>query len=80
MADLYGDLEDRLGGLEDLRANGAGGWAVDRMHRHSARWWRAARRASLRSEGAYATTGVTFAVGTAVTLGVGRPPDGAGPA
>jgi ATP-binding cassette subfamily B protein/ATP-binding cassette subfamily C protein len=70
LADLYGDLEDRLGGLEDLRANGAGGWAVDRMHRHSARWWRAARRASFRSEGAYATTGVTFAGGTAVTLGV----------
>jgi ABC-type multidrug transport system fused ATPase/permease subunit len=70
LAQLYGDLEDRLGGLEDLRANGAGAWAVDRMHRHSARWWRAARRAALRAEGAYASTGITFAVGTAVTLGV----------
>lgn len=67
---LYGDLEDRLGGLEDLRANGAGDWAVDRLHRHSARWWRAARTASFRGEGAYALTGVTFAVGTAATLGV----------
>jgi ATP-binding cassette subfamily B protein len=67
---LYGDLEDRLGGLEDLRANGAGGWAVDRLHRHSARAWRAARRATLRSEGAYAVTGATFAVGTAATLAV----------
>lgn len=70
VAHLYGDLEDRLGGLEDLRANGAGAWAVDRLHRGSARWWRAARRASLRSEGAYASTGVTFALGTAATLGV----------
>lgn len=70
LAHLYGDLEDRLGGLEDLRANGAGAWAVDRLHRHSARAWRAARQASLRSEGAYASTGITFAVGTAVTLGV----------
>ncbi len=70
LAHLYGDLEDRLGGLEDLRANGAGAWAVDRLHRHSARGWRAARQASLRSEGAYASTGITFAVGTAVTLGV----------
>jgi ATP-binding cassette subfamily B protein/ATP-binding cassette subfamily C protein len=70
MAHLYGDLEDRLGGLEDLRANGAGGWAVDRLHRHSARAWRTARRASVRSEGAYAATGITFAVGTAATLGV----------
>lgn len=67
---LYGDLEERLGGLEDIRANGAGPWAVDRLHRHSARWWRASRRASLRGEGGYATTGITFAVGTAVTLGV----------
>ena len=68
LSHLYGDLEDRLGGLEDLRANGAGGWALDRLHRHSARWWRAARRASLRGEGAYAATAVTFAVGTAATL------------
>lgn len=70
LSHLYGDLEDRLGGLEDLRANGAGPWAVDRLHRHSARWWRNARRASLRSESAYATTGITFAVGTAATLAV----------
>lgn len=70
MGHLYGDLEDRLGGLEDLRANGAGGWAVDRLHRHSARNWRAARRATLRSEGAYAATGATFALGTAATLAV----------
>ncbi|HXH59336.1 ABC transporter ATP-binding protein [Iamia sp.] len=67
---LYGDLEERLGGLEDIRANGAGPWAVDRLHRSSARWWRAARQASLRGEGGYASTGITFAVGTAVTLGV----------
>ncbi|WCO65570.1 ABC transporter ATP-binding protein [Iamia majanohamensis] len=70
LSHLYGDLEERLGGLEDIRANGAGPWAVDRLHRHSARWWRAARRASLRGEGGYATTGITFAVGTAATLGV----------
>lgn len=67
---LYGDLEERLGGLEDIRANGAGPWAVDRLHRSSARWWRAARQASLRGEGGYASTGITFALGTAVTLGV----------
>ena len=28
---LYGDLEERLGGLEDLRANGAGAYAVHRL-------------------------------------------------
>ena len=36
---LYGDLEERLGGLEDLRANGAGAYAVHRLEHHSARWW-----------------------------------------
>ena len=52
-AQLYGDLEERLGGLEDLRANGAGRYAVHRLLAHSARSWRAARRASLRGDGAW---------------------------
>jgi ABC-type multidrug transport system fused ATPase/permease subunit len=70
-AQLYGDLEERLGGLEDLRANGAGPYAVHRLHHHSARSWRAARRASLRGDGAYALAAVVFAVGTAGTLAAG---------
>ena len=36
-ARLYGDVEERLGGLEDLRANGAGAWAQHKLHQHSAR-------------------------------------------
>ena len=70
-AQLYGDLEERLGGLEDLRANGAGRYAVHRLHSHSARSWRAARRASLIGDGAYATAAVVFAAGTAGTLAAG---------
>ena len=70
-AQLYGDLEERLGGLEDLRANGAGRYAVHRLLAHSARSWRAARRASLRGDGAYAAAAGVFAVGTAATIGVG---------
>jgi ATP-binding cassette subfamily B protein len=70
-AQLYGDLEERLGGLEDLRANGAGGYAVHRLLGHSHRWWHAARRASLRGDGAYAAAAVVFAVGTAATLATG---------
>ncbi len=70
-AQLYGDLEERLGGLEDLRANGAGRYAVHRLHGHSARSWRAARHASLRGDGAYAAAAVVFAVGTAGTLAAG---------
>jgi ATP-binding cassette subfamily B protein len=67
-AELYGDLEERLGGLEDLRANGAGAYAVHRLHHHSARSWRAARRASLHGDSAHAAAAIVFAAGTAGTL------------
>ena len=46
---LYGDVEERLGGLEDLRANGGGPWAELQLHRNSAAWWRTARRAAARA-------------------------------
>ena len=70
-AQLYGDLEERLGGLEDLRANGAGEYAVHRLHSHSSRSWRAARRASLFGDSSYAVAAITFATGSVATLGVG---------
>ncbi|NLD77457.1 MAG: ABC transporter ATP-binding protein, partial [Acidimicrobiales bacterium] len=68
---LYGDLEERLGGLEDLRANGAGRWATHRLHHNSARWWLASRRASLRGDGALSLAGMIFATGTVVMLALG---------
>ncbi len=68
---LYGDLEERLGGLEDLRANGAGHYALHRLHEHSSRWWHAARHASYRGEGAWAAAGSAFSVGSVLTLGLG---------
>lgn len=68
---LYGDLEERLGGLEDLRANGAGAYAVHRLHEHSARWWVAARRASFLGDGAYVAAGAVFSVGSALILALG---------
>ncbi|MEZ5139798.1 MAG: ABC transporter ATP-binding protein [Acidimicrobiales bacterium] len=69
-ARLYGDLEERLGGLEDLRANGAGDWAVHQLHVHSAGWWRTTRRAARRGDGALSVGGGVFAVGSIVVLGV----------
>lgn len=68
---LYGDLEERLGGLEDLRANGAGAYAVHRLHANAARSWRAARRASLLGDGSYAFAALTFAGGSVATLALG---------
>jgi ATP-binding cassette, subfamily B, bacterial len=70
-AQLYGDLEERLGGLEDIRANGAGAHAVHRLHVNAARSWRTARRASLRGDSAYALSAIAFGAGSVATLAVG---------
>jgi ABC-type multidrug transport system fused ATPase/permease subunit len=68
---LYGDIEERLGGLEDLRANGAGGYAVHRLHEHSARVWSATRRSAKWGEGSFVLGASTFTLGTVATLAVG---------
>ncbi len=65
---LYGDLEERLGGLEDIRANGAGPWAVQKLHQHSAGWWRTARRAAARGDGGLTLAGGVFATGSVAVL------------
>lgn len=70
-ARLYGDVEERLAGLEDLRANGAGDWAVLQLHRNSAGWWRTARRAALRGDGSLSAAGAVFAVGSVAMLALG---------
>lgn len=70
-ARLYGDLEERLGGLEDLRANGAGAYAVHRLHVHSSHSWRAARNAAFLGDGAYALAATSFAAGSVATLATG---------
>jgi ATP-binding cassette subfamily B protein len=68
---LYGDLEERLGGLEDLRANGAGPYAVHRLQHHSSRWWHAARRAALLGDGSYTFAAAAFSLGSVLTLALG---------
>ena len=68
---LYGDLEERLGGLEDLRANGAGAFAVHKLHVHSAVAWRASRRASLLGDGAHALAAMVQGLGSVAILGLG---------
>jgi ABC-type multidrug transport system fused ATPase/permease subunit len=65
---LYGDLEERLGGLEDIRANGAGPWAVQKLHQHSAGWWTTARRAAARGDGGLTLAGGVFAAGSVAVL------------
>ncbi len=70
-SELYGDLEERLGGLEDLRANGAGAYAVHKLQHHSSRWWHAARRAALLGDGSYTLAASAFSLGSVLVLALG---------
>ncbi|QSB14113.1 ABC transporter ATP-binding protein [Natronosporangium hydrolyticum] len=67
-AALFGNLEERLAGAEDIRANGAGDHAVRRFHQVSAGVYRADLRANQISGGLFAGTTVAFAIGTALVL------------
>ena len=69
-AQLYGDLEERLGGLEDLRANGAGPYAVHRLH-HPAPARGSPPEHIAAGRRACAAAAIVFAMGTAGTLVAG---------
>lgn len=69
-ATLFGLLEERLAGAEDLRANGAGEHTVRRFHQASADLWRIGRRASAVGSVVLAATSVAFATGTALMAGL----------
>jgi ABC-type multidrug transport system fused ATPase/permease subunit len=69
-ATLFGNLEERFAGAEDIRANGAGRHVVNRFHQISADVYRADRRSNVIGGGLFAGTTVAFAAGTALVLGV----------
>jgi ATP-binding cassette, subfamily B, bacterial len=69
-AALYGELEESLTGVEDIRANGAGEHALGRFYRVSAAWYRAENRAARIGTAVLAGVSVAFAGGTAVLLAV----------
>ncbi|MFI9843791.1 ABC transporter ATP-binding protein [Nonomuraea sp. NPDC051941] len=67
-ARLFGMLEERLAGAEDLRANGAGEHTVRRFHQVSAALYRAEVRDARIGTTLLAGTSVAFAAGTAIML------------
>ncbi len=69
-ATLLGELEETLGGVEDIRANGAGAHLVRRFHRTSGAWFRAEDREGRISTLIVAAVSVAFAGGTALLLGL----------
>ena len=70
-ASLFGFLEERLSGTEDIRANGATAYVMRRLVERSRELLRKELRASLMGTAAFSTTIVLFAVGSAVGLGLG---------
>ncbi|HEY7106375.1 MAG TPA: ABC transporter ATP-binding protein [Acidimicrobiia bacterium] len=70
-ADLFGSIEERLAGLEDVRANGGGPHAMRRFHEVSAAAYRARARADWRGGEVATASYATFAAGTVLSLIVG---------
>jgi ATP-binding cassette subfamily B protein len=70
-AELFGFLEERLSGTEDVRANGAVGYVLRRFYQQSRpvlRHWSVASAVGVLSFG---STWVLFAIGSALSLGLG---------
>ncbi|MBI2941220.1 MAG: ABC transporter ATP-binding protein [Chloroflexi bacterium] len=70
-ADLFGFLEERLAGLEDIRANGGGAYVMRRFHQQMRNLFQRGRRAILMRSATWVLTLGLFALGSALTLGMG---------
>ena len=70
-AQLFGLLEERLAGIEDTRANGAGPYAMRRFHERMRELFEKGRRALLTRSITWLLTMGLFTVGIALTLGMG---------
>lgn len=70
-ASFYGALSEHLAGTEDLRANGATGYALRRFTEGLRAWLPVTRKAGLAGYTMWMTTLAVFAVGHATALGLG---------
>ncbi len=70
-ARMYGFLEERLVGLEDIRTNGAIDYALQRFHGVNNAVFARVKRSELMSECLSAIMGVMFALGYALAMGMG---------
>ncbi len=67
-ADLFGFLEERLGGLVDIRANGAGGYTMRRLYANLRERLRTGRKARLIGSIAWSVPALANAVGYALAF------------
>lgn len=70
-AQLFGFFGERLGGTEDIRSSGAVAHVMRELGSHHRAWLGARRGAIVGTSAIYSATVVTFAVGSAVSFGVG---------
>jgi ATP-binding cassette, subfamily B, bacterial len=71
VAGLFGEIEERLAGAEDLRANGGGWHALRRFHQATAVMYRRTWRAALGTRRIYVTTMAVFVAGGILSLAAG---------
>ena len=70
-ARLYGFIEERLLGLEDIRTNGAGDYAMNRFYNVNNGVFTRVKKSEFMSEALRAITGIMFALGYALAMGMG---------
>ncbi len=70
-ARLYGFIEERLLGLEDIRTNGAGDYTVNRFYQVNNGVFARIKKSEVMSEGLRAITCIMFALGYALAMGMG---------
>ena len=70
-ARLYGFIEERLIGLEDIRTNGASQYATNRFHEANNGVYARVKKSELMSELLQAITGILFVLGYALAMSMG---------
>lgn len=70
-ADLFGFLEERLGGVEDIRANGAVAYTLQRLFLSMRAFWRAGMAARVRGAIFGSLIVIWYELGTALALALG---------
>ena len=70
-AQLYGFLEERLVGLEDLRTSGAGQYALNRFHDVNKGVFARIKKSEIMNELLRAITGILFVLGYALAMSMG---------
>ena len=70
-AKLYGFIEERLIGIEDIRTNGGNAYTMNRFYDVNSDAYRRVLRSEIMGEIVQATTRIMFALGLATSMGMG---------